>query len=297
MRRRTFLHTIAALAAGASAAGTGRADTPASADLRAIDVRLPGDPSLARRALVLVPANAPAGAKLPLLVLLHGLGETGNERLGIHAWGELYGLVKAYERLLHPPFERTMQYQKYLTDQRKAEINAGLAATPFAGMVVACPVTPNPWKLEGGRTLDRYADWLTGTLLPAVRDRAPVDGGRAKVALDGCSLGGYVALETFLRKPDAFGVLGMVQAALGAKGAARNARRVADAIGRAGACRVHVETSTGDPYKFASQELARELTALALPCDLRVVPGPHDQPWLREIGTAEMLLWHDRKLR
>ena len=26
----------------------------------------------------------------------------------------------------------------------------------------------------------------------------------------------------------------------------------------------------------------------------RVIPGPHDQPWLREAGTIETLLWLDR---
>jgi hypothetical protein len=30
---------------------------------------------------------------------------------------------------------------------------------------------------------------------------------------------------------------------------------------------------------------------------LRVLPGPHDQPWLREAGTIEMLHWHDRRPR
>ena len=27
--------------------------------------------------------------------------------------------------------------------------------------------------------------------------------------------------------------------------------------------------------------------------DLDVIPGPHDQPWLREVGTLAALLWHD----
>ncbi|MBI5535914.1 MAG: hypothetical protein HY898_24555 [Deltaproteobacteria bacterium] len=297
MDRRQLLQATAALAASLAAARQGLADTPASSELRAIDVRLGGDARLARRALVLVPTHVPANTKLPLLVLLHGLGETGNERLGIHAWGELYGLVRAYERLLRPPFERTLQRQRYLTDQRAAEINRSLTDLPFGGMVLACPVTPNPWKLDGASTLTRYADWLVGTLLPAVRDRAPILDGRAHVGLDGCSLGGYVGLEAFVRKPEAFGVLGVVQPAISVGGAAQYARRIADAIGRAGPCPVHVESSTGDPYKNASEELSRQLIQLGVPCDLRVIPGPHDQPWLREIGTAEMLLWHDRTLR
>jgi enterochelin esterase-like enzyme len=164
-------------------------------------------------------------------------------------------------------------------------------------MVIACPVTPNPWKLDGAWTLDRYADWLTKTLLPAVRERAPVIDGRAAVGLDGCSLGGYVGLEVFLRKPEAFGTLGVVQPAISVGGAAQYARRIADAITRAGPCPVHVETSTGDPYRNASEELARQCLRLGVACELRVIPGPHDQSWLREIGTAEMVLWHDRKLR
>lgn len=285
-----------ALGALAAARRAG-ADTPASTDLHAIDLRLSGDAKLARRALLLVPAHLPIGSKVPLLVLLHGLGETGNERLGIHAWGELYGLVRAYERLLHPPFDRTLQRQRYLTDQRRDELNQELGARPFGGMAVVCPVTPNPWKLEGAYTIGRYADWLAATLLPAVRDRAPLLEGRAHVGLDGCSLGGYVGLEVFLRKPQLFGTLGVVQPAISVPGAAGYARRIADAITSAGPCPVHVETSTGDPYRKASEELARQLQRLQVPCDLRVIPGPHDQPWLREIGTAEMLLWHDRKLR
>ncbi len=285
---------------GLSAALVGaraRADTPPSSDLRALDLRLPGDPRVARRALVLAPAHVPPGTRLPMLVLLHGLGETVDERLGIHAWGERYGLVRAYERLLRPPFERTLARQRYLTDEHRDAINRALSAAPFRGMVLVCPFTPNPWKLDGAHTIGRYADWLVGTLLPAVRDRVPVIEGRGACGLDGCSLGGYVGIEVFLRKPESFGVLGVVQAAISKAGAAQYARRIADAVAKAGPCPVHVETSTGDPYRAACEELGRHLGIAGLPHDLKVIPGPHDQPWLREIGTPELLLWHDRALR
>jgi hypothetical protein len=295
--RRQMLQLGLGLASSLAFARTSVADSPPSPDLRVLDLRLDGDPRIARRALVWVPSYLPTEARVPLLVLLHGLGETGNEQLGIHAWGERYGLVKAYERLRRPPFSRTLQHQRYLTDERCSEINRSLGVYPFRGMVVACPVTPNPWRLEGASTLDRYADWVTSTLLPAVRERAPVLEGRACVGLDGCSLGGYVALEVYLRKPRAFGTLGTVQAAISVAGASTYARKLADAIAGAGPCPIHVETSSGDSYRDASQELAQRLTALGLLNELRVIPGPHDQPWLREIGTAEVLLWHDRALR
>ena len=43
-------------------------------------------------------------------------------------------------------------------------------------------------------------------------------------------------------------------------------------------------------------EAAKALGELGVDSELVVIPGPHNQPWLREIGTLEMLLWHDRHL-
>ena len=54
-------------------------------------------------------------------------------------------------------------------------------------------------------------------------------------------------------------------------------------------------TSSADPFLAGNQALAAALRKKGVACDLRVLPGPHDQPWLREAGTIEMLLWHDRR--
>lgn len=290
MHRRAFLAAAAYVLARARSS---RAATPASADLVQHDLRLPGDPRLARRALLLVPAAVAAGTRLRVLVLLHGLGETGNELLGIHAWGERYGLVRAYERLSHPPLARTLTKQRYLTDDHLTELNHALEARPFRGLALVCPVTP---RTSSAKALDRYADWIEHTLLPAVRGAAPVGEGRAFTGLDGCSLGGRVGLEVFLRKPALFGSFGGVQAALGAGAAGDYATRVAAALARAGTCPIHIETSTGDPFKRANVALSRQLDARSVANTLSVLPGPHDQPFLREIGTPEMLYWHDRML-
>jgi enterochelin esterase-like enzyme len=59
---------------------------------------------------------------------------------------------------------------------------------------------------------------------------------------------------------------------------------------------LHIETSTGDAFYRANLALSRELKKNGTPHDLVVLPGPHDQPFLREAGTLEMLLWHDRAL-
>ncbi len=295
MRRRSFL--LASLAAGGAGFGRALGATPESADLSAVDLELDGDPRIARRALLLVPRHLPEGQRLRLLVLLHGLGETGDELAGIHAWGDRYGLVRAYERLRRPPVRRIDERLGYLTDQRSGELGRLLAARPFTGLAMVCPVTPAPHRVGAVATvLDRYAGWVVDTLLPAVRARIPLAPGPWSTGIDGCSLGGYVGLEVFLRHPAAFGALGTVQGAFSAVSGRDYARRLARAMERVGPRPIHVESSTWDPYREGAVALAGELKALDVPHVLQIPPGPHDQPWLREVGTLEMLLWYDRTL-
>ena len=300
MQRRRFLSALAAGAAALSAP-TIPAKSPESDELEQYDLRLDGDPKLARRALLFVPKHVVKSSRLPLLVLLHGLGETGNELSGIHAWGDLYGLVRAYERLRRPPVRPTLEQQRYLLPERAAEINALVKERPFGGLVLVCPVTPNPYKPgPASRTLDRYADWIQKSLLPAAREAAKKSSaaiGIERIGLDGCSLGGYVGIEVFLRKPELFATIGGVQSAFSVPAALGYAKEIARALKRVGPRAIHVETSSLDPYRKSNDALARRLRELGVEVELRVPPGPHDQPWLREIGTLEMLLYQDRKLR
>jgi hypothetical protein len=296
MKRRSFVAGCSAAIVGGYAASLSAA-TPTSEDFEQHDVVLDGDPKLAKRALVLVPKHLKAKSALPALVLLHGLGETGNELLGIHAWGERYGLVRAYERLRRPPIERLYAKQPWFSDDHLARVNRSLERRPLRGMVLVCPVTPNPYKLgPAKKTLDRYADWIEKTLLPAVRERASIAKSDKSVGLDGCSLGGYVGIEVFLRKPHLFGTFGGVQSAFNVPGALAYAERIARALSDSGPCPIRLGTSGGDPYKKANQALSAKLTELGIPNELSVPPGPHNQPWLKEVGTLDMLLWHDRKL-
>jgi predicted esterase len=272
--------------------------TPESDELQQHDLRLDGDPKLARRALVLVPKHVPTCARLPLLVLLHGLGETGNELLGIHAWGDLYGLVRCYERLRRPPVVRTRPGRPFLSEQRLSELNGSLERKPLQGLVIACPVTPNPHRSgPAAQVLDEYAEWIHGALLPAVRRVAPLVDGAEGRGLDGCSLGGYVAIELMLRRPELFGTFGTVQGAYSAPRAVQYARALARVLQRVGPRPIHIESSSQDPYREANEAMSRELGRLGVPHELCVPVGPHSQPWLREVGTLEMLLWHDRQLQ
>lgn len=259
-----------------------------------VDLELEGDRTLARRALVLAPKNQKRHRAL--LILLHGLGETGNELTGIHAWGERYGLVRAYERLMQPPVTRENPKLGYLDDERAKELNASLDKTPFLGLVMVCPVTPNPYKRDAAKVFEGYGSWLEGSLLPAVRQRLAIGDAPLAVGLDGCSLGGYVGLELLLRRPELFSSFGVVQPAIGQGNAVRYAQRIAAAIAHVGPIPIHIETSSQDPYREPSKLLSRKLGELGVPNQFRESTGPHDQPWLREVGTLEMLLWHDRQL-
>jgi len=281
--------SVVALRAGRAAAAA------PSDDFEVRDITVPGERHVGRRFTLLLPRPATAEASTRLLVLLHGLGETGNERLGVYAWLELYGLGDAVRRLRHPPLAQVGK-RPYWPEGRLSELNASLAPRPFRGMVIACPYTPNIYEAADREAmLDRYADWLVHEVLPRARSEAGIAAADARrTSLDGCSLGGNVGLEVFLRKPEHFGSWGSVQGAFGSNRLPRYAERLAANLARVGARPIRIATSTDDSFREVNLELERALTGRGVPHELWVGRGPHAQPWLREAGTIEMLLWHDR---
>jgi pimeloyl-ACP methyl ester carboxylesterase len=283
--RRSFVAGIAA--AAALTARRARAEPTGNGDLALRDIPLGG---IGKRMTLLVPQHLAADERVPLLVLLHGLGETHDERLGAYAWVERYGLVESYQRLRRPPVVRTSKRGEW-TPERLAEVNVSLTQRAFRGFVVMCPFTPN----LGASSIDAYGRWLTDVAIPRARaEAAAVVSDAAETRLGGCSLGGYLSLEIFLRQPERFAAWGGVQTAISERAAGSYADRIARAIARVGPRPLHLETSTADPFKGANVALAAALTGRKIPNDLRIVPGPHDQPWLREAGTIESLFWHDR---
>jgi len=292
--RRSF---CAGLTAAVFGGGQGKARAaPLSEPYELLDLEVPGSRRVGQRFALLVPKHLAAGQRVGLLVALHGLGETGDPKIGVRAWMDRYGLGSAYQRLRMPPIEKLSRHP-YWPEGRLAELNRQLADRPFGGMAVACPYTPNVYKAPSRkRILDDYADWLVDTVLPRARAEAPVLGDAAHTSLDGCSLGGYVGIEVFLRKAEHFGAWGGVQAALGQHRVPGYAERLEQTIARVGPRPIHLETSDQDAFHDVNVQLARALEKRGVPHELRVGRGPHNQPWLREAGTLEMLLWHDRQL-
>lgn len=287
--RRGFFVALGAVGVSlrqASAAGA------AARELEEHELDVPGE-RLARRCLLLIPR----GGADRLVVLFHGLGETTSEGVGIRAWADRYGLVAAASRLARPPVVRTLSDANFLTDTRLAELNAALAREPFRGPAFACPFTPNVFKQPStAAALDRYTDWVTDALVPAARQRLGSAATAGAVAVDGVSLGGFVALEVFLRRPEAFQAAGATQPAIRENLVPGYAARFSAARERAGPRPLRIATSSWDGGRKASLALVKALRARGVEAAFSESPGPHDQRWLREVGSLELMFHYDRVL-
>ena len=290
--------TRRALLSLAVALSTGRAGAAEVGPLNAREIALPTPGKFGQRCLLLRPARVPDSVALPVVVLFHGLAETSSETLGIRAWFDRYGLPQAYARLTAPPVLRTLPRERYLSDARLLEINEELGRMPFEDVALVCPFTPNVFKQHpSAPLLDRYADYIEQTLLPAVRAATPTLDGPAHWGVDGVSLGGYVSLEVFLRKAQLFGVVGCMQGAFSLALAEVYARRLAEVVTEYGSRAIHLTTSSFDPFRDATQRLAKRLAERGVNATLSLGDGPHDQRYLREAGTLELLLFQARALR
>jgi len=72
-------------------------------------------------------------------------------------------------------------------------------------------------------------------------------------------------------------------------------RKIRDLV-NAGVRKMYIATSTGDPYREANAALCKHLAKLGADVTTRAFPGPHDQPWLREVGVLDLVLWASRTL-
>jgi pimeloyl-ACP methyl ester carboxylesterase len=294
MKRRALMLGTAALGFGSLRGLRAEAKPLESSELDFTELKLPGDAAFGR-ALLAVPKLLPARPEL--LVLLHGLGETHDQEIGAHAFAERYGLLTAVSRLLQPPLARTLSGVDYFGKGRLEAHNQRLSERPFRCPVLLCPFTPNPYKAGGDALLARYAGFVGGPLKTEVEKRVATSFPASRCMISGVSLGGYVAIEVFLRRPELFCALGLAQGAFGQNQAARYAAAIAKESERLGARRVEILTSTLDPYRKPNELLHQHLLKKQQSSRFLASPGPHDQRWLKESGVIEMLLSADDVFR
>jgi S-formylglutathione hydrolase FrmB len=114
---------------------------------------------------VILPAAIAAGAKLPVVYLLHDGG--GN----FHDWSNYSGAATFAER----------------------------------GLILVMPEGDESYYTNAAeRSQDRYEDYITDDLIADVESKFPVHAGRANRAIIGVSMGGYGAVKLALSHPDLF---------------------------------------------------------------------------------------------
>ena len=213
--------------------------------------------------------------------------------MGSRAFAERYGLLTAVQRLTHPPVKLVDPRHDYFGAGRLEEVNARLKQRPFRCPVLLCPFTPNTYKTGGEETLLRFASFVKGPLKAEVEQRTGATFSTSRSMISGVSLGGYLAIELFLKHPEAYCALGSAQGAFGPNQAARYALGVEQATARVGRRRVELLTSSFDPYRRQNEAFHKHWQKRNHASRLRVSPGPHDQRWLNESGVIEMLLSAD----
>ncbi|MFI5301441.1 MAG: alpha/beta hydrolase-fold protein [Polyangiales bacterium] len=291
LTRRDALRAIAATSLAACRRSTTTSTTTttmttvkARGDLTVLDWSFPDQDGVPRRCVVLVPNAATHAQPMPLLIALHGMGETRDARTGAYAWLESYGIDATIEALNAPVFPRAA-LGDFADDDYAKLLTGELAAQPYRGLVVACPFVDRGLNIH-------YNDWLADTLVPRLRRETPVLASAASTGIDGVSFGGLAALGAGLARPDVFGVVGALQPALGQDDyvAALSDSIPAQLKGR----RLRLVTSTDDMFRARIEALHASLDRASIAHDFRVTPGPHDYAWNRGAGAVEMLAWHDR---
>ncbi len=247
------------------------------------------------RVVLEIPKDADDRHRLPVLIAMHGKGEAlkGPDK-GARGWIDDYWLPKAVRRLGEPPLTGR-DLLGFVDRQRLSRMNGELARQPYRGLIVACPYTPDTLRdeqlWEKGEAL---ATFLVDDLLPKIRRETPA---LEATGIDGVSLGGRAAIVVALTRPEAFQMVGSLQAAFDATDAPDLARRAAEALKRNPKLRFRLLTSDHDFYREANKAIAAAMRDAGVKARLTVIPGPHAYEFNRGPGVYEMLLVHDRALR
>jgi iron(III)-salmochelin esterase len=248
-------------------------------------------------AVVVVPERK-ADERFPVLLTFHGMGEARKgPAKGARGWIDDYGLLKAIERLQHPPLTND-DLQGFADPNRLAQLNAALEKEPYRGLIVVNSYTPD--MLRGDEPFSKIpplAKFALEELLARAYRETPALGTPQTTGIDGISLGGRAALSIGLRSPESFAAVGGLQPAFDLDNAGAVAQRALLARQKNPALSFRLLTSEGDYFLASTRAISQAMRQAGVPHVLVVVPGPHDYPFNRGPAVYEMLLHHDRVLR
>jgi enterochelin esterase-like enzyme len=248
------------------------------------------------RAAIVMPVDPPPDAKFPVLFALHGRGEAVKPpAAGALGWPRDYELVRAIGRVSNPPLTRD-DFEGFVDPQRLTAMNVALGAHPYEGLIVVCPHVPDmgPNDAESVRNVSKLT---IETLLPRVRRELPAIATPEATGIDGVSMGGALALRVGLAHPEAFGAVGVLQAAIGEDHVQELTELARAAIVKRPSLKLRLVTSHEDYFHDAIASLSASWKAARVPHDFADLPGPHDYAFNRGPGSIELLTWYDRALR
>jgi enterochelin esterase-like enzyme len=248
--------------------------------------------------VISIPTGADAATRYPVLVALHGRGESlKGSRRGARGWFDDYELGRAMARLHEPPLVER-DFEGYVDGKRLRQINRSLVAQPYAGLIVVCPFLPDVLRRDNAfKEAAPLSAFIVDVLLPRVYEKTPAIGTPATTGIDGVSLGGRAALLVGFSRPRAFGSIEALQAAIDAGEVERFAELGARALSDNPKLAFRLLTSDEDHFLRVNTRLSSELESRGARHRFRRVLGTHSYRFNRGPGSIEMLLYHDRILR
>jgi enterochelin esterase-like enzyme len=248
--------------------------------------------------VISIPAGADPATRFPVLVALHGRGESlKGSRRGARGWFDDYELGRAMARLHQPPLQES-DFQGYVDDRRLRHLNQSLSVQPYAGLIVVCPFLPDVLRRENAfKEAGPLSAFIVDVLLPRVYAKTPAIGTPATTGIDGVSLGGRAALLVGLSRPRAFGSVEALQAAIDGSEIERFVELGARALADNPKLQFRLLTSDEDHFLRVNARLSSELESRGVRHRFLRVLGTHSYRFNRGPGSIEMLLYHDRVLR
>jgi pimeloyl-ACP methyl ester carboxylesterase len=287
--RRALLRALVGLPFSVPARATAATDARTAYVVEEHEV--PGSPSPLGPVVVLRPRK-PRRKKLPLIVALHGRGETSKPpRQGAFGWPSDYGLRAWLEAAAVSPVDPSLL--SGIGDPRVlARANARWRDRGAPDLCFVCPYYTDveAHRPDDARPLMRY---IAEQVLPWAQAALPVEAHASMTAIDGVSLGGYLALRTACEYPAHFRAVGGIQPAMNRSDVGAWRRRLERAWAANPNLELRLLTSDGDFFQEGVEGLHRALASIRRPHRYQRVHGPHDYLFNRTFGSLALIDFHE----
>jgi pimeloyl-ACP methyl ester carboxylesterase len=234
-------------------------------------------------------------ADSPLIVALHGRGESGRGLLaGAAGFRDDYAIEEVEKKLLGGTISAA-DLGGFATNERIAALQRSLGDAAYEKPALVTPYCPvlSDRSVAGARG---FTTFVCDTLLARAASAIGHDVPHARRGIDGISMGGRLALQIAITRPEVFATVGAMQPAISVDETSSFASAIAAAHARS-PFTLRLVSSKDDPFLDAVRALDRALSNRSIPHLFIVTPGPHDYAWNRGPGAAELLMFHERALR